>query len=57
MLDQLVRGWWIVALRGLLGIVFGILAFVWPGITLLALQHTLLSANISGGMVDAYGLR
>jgi uncharacterized membrane protein HdeD (DUF308 family) len=37
MLDQLARGWWIVALRGLLGIVFGILAFVWPGITLLAL--------------------
>lgn len=37
MLDQLSRGWWIVALRGVLGIIFGIIAFAWPGITLFAL--------------------
>ncbi len=31
------RSWWVVALRGLLGIIFGIFAFVYPGITLVVL--------------------
>ncbi len=34
---QVARYWWLIALRGLLGIVFGILAFAWPGITLAVL--------------------
>jgi len=34
---QLGRYWWVVALRGLIGIIFGILAFIWPGITLVVL--------------------
>jgi uncharacterized membrane protein HdeD (DUF308 family) len=28
------RAWWAVALRGLLGIVIGVVAIVWPGVTL-----------------------
>jgi uncharacterized membrane protein HdeD (DUF308 family) len=37
MLDALARNWWLILLRGVCAIIFGVLAFAWPGITLLAL--------------------
>ena len=37
MLHALAKCWWLLLLRGIAGIIFGILAFVWPGITLLTL--------------------
>jgi uncharacterized membrane protein HdeD (DUF308 family) len=37
MLDALARNWWLLLLRGIAAIVFGVLTFVWPGITLLTL--------------------
>lgn len=37
LLGTAVRNWWLILVRGLAAIVFGILCFVWPAITLLAL--------------------
>jgi uncharacterized membrane protein HdeD (DUF308 family) len=37
MLETLTRNWWVLAVRGGVAVVFGIVALVWPGLTVLAL--------------------
>jgi uncharacterized membrane protein HdeD (DUF308 family) len=37
LLHALSRHWWLILLRGICAILFGVLAFIWPGLTLLTL--------------------
>ena len=62
MLNALARYWWLILLRGIAAIIFGVLAFIWPGITLvtlvlfygaftlvdgvLALAHAIMGGNV-----------
>jgi uncharacterized membrane protein HdeD (DUF308 family) len=57
-LDRMSRDWWIIALQGVAAIVFGILALVWPGITLLALVFLFAAyALIDGVLALISGIR
>lgn len=58
MLDALARNWWLILLRGVLAILFGVLAFVWPGITLLTLVFLYGAfAFVDGGLSLAAAVR
>jgi uncharacterized membrane protein HdeD (DUF308 family) len=61
-LPTLARYWWLILLRGIAAIIFGVLAFIWPGVTLavlvlfwgaftlvdgiLALAHAIMGGNV-----------
>jgi uncharacterized membrane protein HdeD (DUF308 family) len=37
LLHALERSWWLILLRGVCAVIFGVLTFIWPGVTLLTL--------------------
>ena len=50
MLNKITHDWWLYALLGVMSIVFGVLAFVWPGITLAVLVLMFGAYAIVGGI-------
>lgn len=55
MTDSLMKSWWILALRGVFAILFGVLAFLWPGITLLTLVALFAAYALLGGVASIAG--
>ena len=55
MLEHLARHWWVLALRGVLAVIFGIMAVVWPGITLLTLAILFGAYAFVNGIVAGIG--
>lgn len=53
--ESLLRSWWILALRGLIAIAFGVLALIWPGLTLLALVSLFAAYALLTGAVSIFG--
>jgi uncharacterized membrane protein HdeD (DUF308 family) len=57
MLSSLTSNWWMAALRGTLAVIFGVVAFAWPGITFEALVLLFGAyAFVDGILVLSFGL-
>lgn len=68
MLSTLSRNWWALVIRGIIAILFGLLALIWPDLTLTALillfgayavvdgVFALVAAAMGGGMRSRWGL-
>ncbi len=54
MLESYVRHWWTIALGGLLGILFGIVALVWPQVTLMALVYVFAAFAVLDGVLTLF---
>jgi uncharacterized membrane protein HdeD (DUF308 family) len=51
----LARNWWSLVIRGIAGIIFGILTFVWPGMTVTALVFLFAAYALVDGVVSLVG--
>ena len=51
----LARNWWSLVIRGILGIVIGLISFLWPGITLMALVFLFAGYALVDGVVSLAG--
>jgi uncharacterized membrane protein HdeD (DUF308 family) len=54
MLSWWTRNWWVLALRGLFAVIFGVLAFIWPTLTLEALVIFFGVYTLVDGLVIAF---
>ena len=55
MKELLARSWWMLALQGIVALLFGALALLWPGLTLLWLVALFAAYAILSGGVALYG--
>ena len=53
-LHGLANNWWLLLLRGIAAIVFGVLAFAWPGITILSLVFVYGAYALVDGVFSLY---
>lgn len=53
--DTLLRSWWVLALRGIVAILFGAVALYWPQLTLLVLVSLFAGYAIFSGIVSVAG--
>jgi uncharacterized membrane protein HdeD (DUF308 family) len=51
LLGTLAENWWLLLLRGLAAIAFGVIAFFWPGLTLVALTYLWGAYAIADGVI------
>ena len=56
MLRREAQRWWVVALRGLAAVVFGVVAFVWPNLTLAAIIVLYGAFAVTDGVLGLVGL-
>src|ERR1700745_3030607 len=55
MLHALAKHWWVLLLRGICAILFGVLTFAWPGITALVLLLFIAGWAIATGILQIVG--
>jgi uncharacterized membrane protein HdeD (DUF308 family) len=53
--ELFLRTWWVLALRGAIALLFGVLALVWPGLTLLWLVALFAAYALLGGVASVMG--
>ena len=53
-LHSLAKNWWLLLLRGIAAIVFGVLAFAWPGITVISLVIVYGAYALVDGLFSIY---
>lgn len=50
MTDLLARNWWMFVLRGVFAIIFGVVAWIWPGLTILTLIYLFAAYSLIDGV-------
>lgn len=53
--DILLQSWWVLAVRGLVALLFGLASLLWPGMTLLGFLLLFAAYALTGGIVSVIG--